>query len=145
MHMIALEKQFTNSYQKRYKKRSKHMVRFTCQTGGRILWTGMEEGKGAAGEPWRICLSVWIYLSLCVRPQLSWIYWGKDAKERSDACGDRRRIRPDAIGKTRTQSHHFAPDKPYPDRCNLCRCHCGIFSGSNKAGGAAGCIRMQFR
>ena len=34
----------------------------------------MEEGKGAAGEPWRICLSVWIYLSLCVRPQLSWIY-----------------------------------------------------------------------
>ena len=32
------------------------------------------QGKGAAGEPWRICLSVWIYLSLCVRPQLSWIY-----------------------------------------------------------------------
>lgn len=32
-----------------------------------------------------------------------------------------------------------------PTDATLCRCHCGIFSGSNKAGGAAGCIRMQFR
>ena len=32
------------------------------------------QGKGAAGEPWRICLSVWLHLSFCVRPQLSWIY-----------------------------------------------------------------------
>ena len=32
------------------------------------------QGKGAAGEPWQICLSVWVHLSFCVRPQLSWIY-----------------------------------------------------------------------
>lgn len=45
MHIIALEKQFTNSYQKRYKKRSKHMVRFTCQTGGRIFEQAWKKGK----------------------------------------------------------------------------------------------------
>ena len=32
------------------------------------------QGKGAAGEPWQICLSVWVHLSFCVRPQRSWIY-----------------------------------------------------------------------
>ena len=45
MHIIALEKQFTNSYQKRYKKRSKHMVALHARPAAEFFEQAWKKGK----------------------------------------------------------------------------------------------------